>query len=736
MKHVELQEFFVEGADQKSSHVLLHITEPSTPQEHLKGYFFAIVEINGGSIRHIEQIQQVIDDIESAYYEGAEAVAMPFETALECINRRSDQILQNKEVEISALVGVLIGYKLSFAYRGEIATMLSYKKNGVYTSIDITSEKNTEAEQQQIFPNLMQGTINPGDYLYIGSPNIKQFISKDRIEKLLFSRTLKQSTDHIEKVLADVNSEFSFGGIFFHTLQKNKQAIIQQEHQKKSGSTASLDKFISAKQSTEDTLSPPLFKEMIKKIKNLKQSKSIPIEKKKHGGIETNYRSRIDIEQHPHQGFSNTLLIVVGRSLVSTSMFLWKFLKHSFIFALKFIISLFILISNKNNSRRDILHQWKRQMEVHKDRLGSLTIVSKLLLILIIIAFVLFMISISTVKIKNYYATKNETYTQLLDAISQKKDEAEARMIYNDDQNALMLLQEAKDLLSTMQQDSKERKATYESLLADINTQLFALQKIQRIEAELVVDLSEQNITPTSISLIQHTLLVFNEQDKNVTTINTIDKTISQKQNGAVEGLIKATTPKEQDEIVLLSNQNKIAQFNNNSQTLVASDIAYPNDTVQIIDASIYNTRLYTLDKKNNAIYKHNKTQTGFDRGTSWLQDTADFINATAITIDGKLYVLQNDGTVQVFEKGIQYDFELQKVDPRIMQATQIWTYADIDELYIFEPSQKRIIVYNKQGTLIKQLQSETWKNPTSMVIDNNIVYILDGSKIYKSLLK
>ena len=44
---LNLNEFFVEGENQELSHVLLHIIQPSTPEEEReKGYFFAACEIN------------------------------------------------------------------------------------------------------------------------------------------------------------------------------------------------------------------------------------------------------------------------------------------------------------------------------------------------------------------------------------------------------------------------------------------------------------------------------------------------------------------------------------------------------------------------------------------------------------------------------------------------------------------------------------------------------------------
>src|SRR3989344_2445824 len=48
MEHkLQIHEFFVEGGESERSHVLLHITEPSTPEEREKGYFFAVCELNG-----------------------------------------------------------------------------------------------------------------------------------------------------------------------------------------------------------------------------------------------------------------------------------------------------------------------------------------------------------------------------------------------------------------------------------------------------------------------------------------------------------------------------------------------------------------------------------------------------------------------------------------------------------------------------------------------------------------
>ena len=70
---LQLNEFFVEGGEQQKSHVLLHITEPSTPEERTKGYFFAVCEINNGDNAYIAELQGPRDKVENDYYATEEA---------------------------------------------------------------------------------------------------------------------------------------------------------------------------------------------------------------------------------------------------------------------------------------------------------------------------------------------------------------------------------------------------------------------------------------------------------------------------------------------------------------------------------------------------------------------------------------------------------------------------------------------------------------------------------------
>jgi hypothetical protein len=58
---LRLHEFFIEGGDPEKSQVILHITEPSTREEQIKGIFFVLSEITNGTPDYVEDLEKSIE---------------------------------------------------------------------------------------------------------------------------------------------------------------------------------------------------------------------------------------------------------------------------------------------------------------------------------------------------------------------------------------------------------------------------------------------------------------------------------------------------------------------------------------------------------------------------------------------------------------------------------------------------------------------------------------------------
>lgn len=750
MKEIlEINEFFVEGNDQKKSHVLLHITEPGTPEELSKGYFFALAEINDGNLEQIEHLQQMIDDLESGYYEtDDEPNKNAFEITLEYINRRGHHILENTESTISCLLGVIRKNDVYFAYHGKPGASIFYQENGELQAMDILGEQTSEEKNNQMFSSIIQGNINEGDYLFINTPHVSDYFSADRIKKLLNIKNNHQVATHLEKTLKDVNDDYSFGGIFIHIPSYLKTAHST-SHQESTGSVASLDQMIGRERNTDEIMSPPILGALKKNLNNYKDKKKeeeqakelLHIQEKrkqevlkstKHGSIETNIRHNDQMIKQP--GLDG-ILVNLGKALVTGTLWILNFIKLLLITLGRILIGVFLFITNKDKRRQEVIKSVKNNFKNQKEKISSLSLFSKIIFFLTIVLAIIFISSLSYFKMKEVKESRETTYNNQIQAIKDKQASADSNLLYNNTDSALVLLTEAKNLLNNLETNSKDQETEKTNLQNQLETSLQKIRKLETKTPELLVDLSSSSVVQTQkLAFINNDIIAYSQEDPNIYILNPSTRQVETKNLSTAKNFKFDSTPKESDYIAFITNNNELATFDAVSKLTNKKDISYPVNNVQYGPIFIYNRRLYGIDRQSGQIYKHSSTQTGFDQGTAWLKETTDLSDAVSMTIDGDMFVLKSNGNIYKFTSGEKMDFTITGLDPVLNNPTEIWTYNDTDKIYILESTNKRIIILNKEGKLIQQYTATEWQNPTDMIVreSEKAIYILDSNKIYR----
>lgn len=743
---LEIHEFFAEGQNQDRSHVLLHITEPSTPEEFKKGYFFAVAEVNNGPIEQIEHLQKMIDDLESGYYEtDAQDDKDPFETVLEYVNRRGHHILQYKNSLLHCLVGVLRGHEISFAYHGQPETTLFYKnkESDELDDMDVQEDQN-RAREDMLFSSVMQGTINYGDYFYIATPRVADFFSSDRVKKILLSRNTRQAASHIQKVLSDLRQESSFGGILIHFATKYDMPKTGRAPKGADSSTGSLARLAGHKQDAEEMLATPFLGEIKKRWNKFRADRSAnkkikvaakakqSTERLGKGKMETNWRP-----QETQTSVLNTILVTIGKMIVIGLTGLFRLIKNIIVITAKIIIALILIITNKDGKRADVIKSFRVWRETKKEGFMQLPTLSKALLGLTVILAVIFVVSISIYKIKENIEAKQQVYQNQIQAITDKKNAAEASLVYGDETRALGLLQEAKEAITQIPADSKKQKAEVEKLDEEVGVSLRRIQKLYTITPELLLDITTLNTDAKTekLATLGDSLFAYGQDDNHFYHYDTGAKTTEAKDYGSNLYLRAASTPKEQDIIIFVAGDNGAAIYNKETNLLTQKEIFYPVDNVKLSDLFVYNRKLYTLDQADGQIFKHSQTQTGFDKGTAWLKEEGiDLKDAVSLAIDGDMFVLKQNGEILKLVAGKKDEFAITGLEPKLDKPAIIWTYNNLNNIYILEPTNKRVVILDKTGKLVSQYTATEWQNPTGMAVDEvkKIIYVLDSNKIYK----
>jgi len=153
-------------------------------------------------------------------------------------------------------------------------------------------------------------------------------------------------------------------------------------------------------------------------------------------------------------------------------------------------------------------------------------------------------------------------------------------------------------------------------------------------------------------------------------------------------------------------------------------------------NVSSFASHLYFLDKKSGKIIKYPFLgKSKWVEAVSWLSsDASRNIDAKSMAVDGNVWVLAKDNSIYRYYAG---EFkETLKIDifPAIKDLSKIFTSTGLPYLYISEPSQKRIIILDKTGKVIRQFQSDSFDNLLDFSVSENgkTIYILNGLEVFK----
>lgn len=755
-KNLQLNEFFVEGNNQELSHVLLHIIQPSNQKEEdERGYFFAICEINNGTKEDIHSLQKLMDNIENDYYESPIDDGNLLENALEKANKE-DFILNNPKAELSCIIGSLRNQEITFSFNGNPESLIFYKnKLGQYQKMDLI-EANTQNEnnEEKPFSQIIQGKINSGDYLFIGSTSVSSCFNHDRIQKVVSGgRTTEQTAKHFEKVLLNINDGYSYGGLIIHFPQLNFENKISETDNLKilNAKNTILDNEIKLEhsKSTKSTLDNigEKVKSIIKQdpediddqIDNTIPETTVKLNKN------TNTTSKYEFKKQKQSTLDS-------KKLLNTIKIIWQGIKYIgfaiyYIFFLiakiivnigRFVIMLFFVITNFQNRRHSILESWISSRIKIKKKINSLPTITKVLGIASIIFAIIFATSLVYIKSEKNNAIEKQLYQDNLQAIQNKIDAAESASIYGDEISSKQQIQEINTILNKFKCKQIDQNICNQ-IINRIDNLSLKLKKMELLDMATITDWGDDyGFNAEKFIKIDSNIIGFSNNTSTIIIYNLLSKksTTLSPETKIFSGFTEAAVPKENDYAILLSaDRENFAMFDPKNNEIKKIEVDFPNNSTNIAAISVYNRNLYTLDTKSNQIYKHSSIKNGFNTGRSWLKNTTiNFSNKQSITIDGNIFTLGLDGKIYKFSKGINQNFDLNTVDPLLESADSIWTYSDLNNIYVLDSQNKRLILFNKDGSLIKQLTSKDMNNPISMIVeeeDNNI-YILDNNKIYK----
>lgn len=332
---------------------------------------------------------------------------------------------------------------------------------------------------------------------------------------------------------------------------------------------------------------------------------------------------------------------------------------------------------------------------------GNLNHSKKVILTIVVIILIVFVGSV-------IFALNKQQNEKTLAAFQSIYPQAQKK--YTDGQSLVGLNQNlARDSFSQAQQillngkdklpkNSKEEKQVLD-LLAKVNNALNATSGVTNSQASLV----DTSISPMLLAETKNSGLYFTEDDSHIYGL-TSDQVYSLNLDGS------------------------------NKKTLIKNS----GDWQKAGGLSTYFGNIYVLDSKQSQILKYVQTDSSFSKTNYFSSASPDLSKAVSMAIDSSIYVLSSDGTVAKYTKGNAENFSLTGIDKPLVNPTGIFTNAGVDNIYILDNGNSRVVVFDKTGNYKAQYQAGVIKSAKDFEVleKDKKIYVLSGGKVYEIALK
>jgi hypothetical protein len=324
-----------------------------------------------------------------------------------------------------------------------------------------------------------------------------------------------------------------------------------------------------------------------------------------------------------------------------------------------------------------------------------------------------------------------------LQEIQEKVDQAQSLLILEMPQakeEANGLLKESWEEISQLSENISKLPKDFQnqvfSLKEEISKDLFELNGVETIEdPELFLDFDHRGFVPHRMVIFGDDFYFFSPHSQNLFRM----KKNNESQVIDIARTFDFAIPI--DEVILFfSKPNQLTILSSGG---IFSDIVKePYEDFSFDDLATFRGNLYFLEKNSGEIIKYSYLgESKWGPPEMWLaQEEKKLIKAESLAIDGFIWILnENNSFGQYYQGTLKEEMRLE-IFPEPKDLKKIFTSPTLPYLYLLEPTQNRIIIFDKTKKTVRQFYSQKFDNLLDFTVseDGKVIYLLNDLKVYQ----
>jgi len=328
----------------------------------------------------------------------------------------------------------------------------------------------------------------------------------------------------------------------------------------------------------------------------------------------------------------------------------------------------------------------------------------------------------------------------VLEEVESKITQAGNFLASGDEEKANNLFQEAWQKILPQTEAGAILKDEATLIKNSIEESLAPLNKLEKIsEPEVLSEFkpAEAGLVPQKIILLDSTLYSFNPFSS---TLYKFDLNKNEDKKISANWHLKSAAIF--NDLILFFARNSdnlpIVSFLNEKDEWREKKIESPSADFNFDIFSTFKSNLYFLDKKSGEIVKYSSLNLAEDKsafGNPWFSSGAKrAVSTKSMSLDGSLWILTEDNKIDRYSGGVYKETLEINLFPYLEKPTEFLVSKTSPFIYLLEPAQKRIIILNKNGKILKQYQNEKFDNLLDFAVDEaeTAIYLLNSSEVFK----
>lgn len=710
------------------------ISHPSSSEEQALGKLAVVSMFAGHDRVNLDIINLIQEELRGGYYQATDAKPeRAFEQALQQLNRRLHQVYTdgvNQWVNSANVLAMAVWRdQLVFSSVGTMHALL-FRHGRMHDLVDQTSPGSPNPIR--LFSHVTAGQLQADDQVLVCTPSLLDYFSLDKLRRTLQASSPSAAVHQWESTLLGVEQRSSFAAVIMQ-VSTTDQVVhpvsrpVAQATVTQSAPQVSMEHLIAKEEATERLLSPsiwPAIRDFFSQVgQGLGQFiRRVILRRPLRRTLPASMRPALSATRtEPH------IAALMWRGLTrmtSRAVALFRSLRPAATSRPSPPPSMTIapVLRRRWRFNPSSLVRWWQGIN---RRQRWLALAGVVLVFILAVSVVQRLAPASTV------ASPANAQEQISDHLAK----ARAALLYGGEDTARQELDAAEQLANALpHRSSKDKNSQQTSLraIAEVREQL--AHRTVLANPNIVAQLAAvaPAAEPQQLYLVG-TRLIAVDPNKPVIVSATIGRGDAPEvipnaldTGRPATGVVTGTT------VTFATDRRGFVELDVTKGTWKPLDSAWPTSAPRVQALAAYQSRVYALDPTDNDIIRFGRSLNSLGTGTPWLRESANLGQARGLAVDGVIYILQPGGVVELFANNRRGAFNLDPVSPALNNATRIWTDVNSQHLYLVDPTNRRIVVFDKNGQLVDQYTSSSWERLQDVAVSekNKTAYVLSGTTI------